>query len=381
MTAPAVETAFDCQILVENLRRAIGIVGRAVATRQSIPVCATIAFDTYRGRVRLRATDLELGITAYCGAKVDSEGGFTVDAKLIADFVGTLPSATVRLELRGRRLHLECARRKGEFATMDIEGFPRIPEISDDEGIDLPAGFRDTVARVVLATATDDSRPVLTGACLRESELAAADGFRMALAPLDGVLIERRESLDTIIPARALREVARHEVPFRFALNPARTQAIFRAEEFELVTQLIQGAYPNYRQLIPDTTAATVTAPQQDWLGGMRTADTVAVGTLQTVRITAREGELRIFAIDDTGQESTAACECSIEFAEAGAVSIHTALASRYLRDAIEAFPKEAMVSMCYNSPTHQVVFVSDDLPGYVHVVMPVFVTWAASDA
>ena len=177
------------QVLQENLQRGLAIVGRAVATRSTLPITANILMTTDGGRLRLSATDLDISISTWIGAKVEEEGATTVPARLITDFVAQLPPATVSIEVpeRTRQAKLECARNEATINTMDAEDFPRIATIDDGTAIELdPAVLRRTIDRVEFAAATDDSRPVITGVSVKSEEsrltFAASDGFRLAVA-------------------------------------------------------------------------------------------------------------------------------------------------------------------------------------------------------
>lgn len=253
------------QVLQENLQRGLSIVGRAVATRSTLPITANVLLQTDKGRLKLAATDLDIAMSAWVGAKVDEEGATTVPSRLISDFVSSLPPATVSMEIpdRSRQMKLECARNESTINAMDAEDFPRIPEVRDGVAIQLDAkALKKAIERVEFAAASDDSRPVLTGVHMKTDgtrlTLASADGFRLAVsditlagAPVDAVEI--------IVPARALRELGRligdGNEPVEMRINGSRTQVLFALTEVELVAQLIQGTLPNYDQLIPPSTA------------------------------------------------------------------------------------------------------------------------------
>ena len=249
------------QVLQENLQRGLSIVGRAVATRSTLPITANVLLQTDRGRLKLAATDLDISICAWIGAKIDEDGATTVPSRLIGDFVAQLPPATVSLDVpaNGRQLRLECARNESTVNAMDSEDFPRIPELRDGVSLQFdPRALRRAIERVEFASATDDSRPVLTGVHLKTDgtrlTLAAADGFRLAVADIT-LPQSPSESVEVIIPSRALRELSRlisdSEEQVEMRINPQRTQVLFAKTDVEMVAQLIQGTFPNYNQLIP----------------------------------------------------------------------------------------------------------------------------------
>lgn len=222
------------QVLQENLQRGLSIVGRAVATRSTLPITANVLLATDKGRLKLAATDLDISISSWVGAKIDEEGATTVPSRLIGDFVASLPPATVQLEIadRSRQMKLECARNESTINAMDAEDFPRVPEIRDGVSVQLdPKAMRRAIERVEFAAASDDSRPVLTGVHVKTDgtrlTFAAADGFRLAVADVT-LAAAPSESIEIIVPARAMRELARliNDVtePVEMRVNPQRTQ-------------------------------------------------------------------------------------------------------------------------------------------------------------
>ncbi len=264
--------------LQENLAKGISIVSRVVSTRAVLPVLSNILLATDEGRLKLSATDLSTSITCWIGAKVEEEGQITVPARLLADFVSTLPSAQIQMELvtRTQSLHLKCVQFEADIRGIDAQDFPLIPsEISDHKLAIPPATLRQMIEQVTLAAATDESRPVLTGtlAAFQDSLLTmvAADGFRLSLrtAPLSEAV---PEPLEVIIPARALRELARvsaeEEEPIE--ITPSRNQVLFRLSNVEIVSQLIEGKFPDYRQIIPGSYSTRVVINTHDLLRATR---------------------------------------------------------------------------------------------------------------
>jgi len=266
--------------LQENLAKGISIVSRVVSTRAVLPVLSNILLATDEGRLKLSATDLSTSITCWIGAKVEEEGQITVPARLLSDFVSTLPPAQIQMELvtRTQSLHLKCVQFEAEMRGIDAQDFPLIPsEVSDHKLTIPPATLRQMIEQVILAAATDESRPVLTGtlAGFEESKLTmvAADGFRLSLrtAPLSDAV---PEPLEVIIPARALRELARvsadEEEPIEIIVTPSRNQVLFRLSNVQIVSQLIEGRFPDYKQIIPQSYSTRVVINTHELLRATR---------------------------------------------------------------------------------------------------------------
>ncbi|MGD2177195.1 MAG: DNA polymerase III subunit beta [Anaerolineae bacterium] len=248
--------------LQENLAKGLGIVGRAVSPRSTLPVLGNILVATDGGRLKLSATDLEVGITCWIGAKVEETGSTTVPSRTFIDLVSALPPGQVDLELivRTQTLNLRAARSEANIKGIDAQEFPIValpPE--DAEGITIePDVLRSAIEQVAFAAATDESRPILTGVLAQfdnqELTLAAADGFRLSVRTVtlpDAI----SGPFSIIIPASALTELRRvsgdQEEPIAIHVTAERNQVIFELTDVVLVSQLIDGNFPDYHQIIP----------------------------------------------------------------------------------------------------------------------------------
>ncbi|MFB3093898.1 MAG: DNA polymerase III subunit beta, partial [Dehalococcoidia bacterium] len=287
--------------LQQNLAKGLSIVGRAVGTRSTLPQASHILLASDEGRLKLVATNLEIAITAWIGAQVEEEGEITVPARLITDFVASLPNERIDLSLssRGRQLNLVCARNEASVAGMDAADFPPVPSVDDGFRLKLdPKALRTAVEHVEFAAAIDDTRPVLTGihTLLEDSELtlAAADGFRLAVYKL-ALDKDVPEKVEVIIPARAMRELMRllaeEEEPLELAVNSARSQVLLRLKSVEMVATLIQGTFPNYSQLIPSSYTTRALIDMRQFLQETRIAAIFARDGSGIVRIQLQPGE------------------------------------------------------------------------------------------
>lgn len=377
------------QVLQENLQRGLGIVGRAVATRSTLPITSNVLMATDGGRLRLSATDLDISISTWIGAKIEDEGATTVPARLITDFVGQLPPATVSVEVpeRTRQAKLECARTESTINTMDAEDFPRVGSIDDGPSIELDgAMLRRTIERVEFAAATDDSRPVITGVNIKAEEskltFAASDGFRLAVSDIELGSSQTFPAgdLNLIVPARALREVARligdGSAPVELRVNDKQTQVQFSLTDVVLVAQLIQGTFPNYNQLIPGEYNTATMVDVDDFTRGARIAAIFARDGSGIVRLQVHpagdgsSGKLVISARADEVGDNEGEIDVKVEGEQA-----KIAFNSRYLTEVLQVLDADR-VAVETSSPSSPGVLrpVGDDR--YTHVVMPMFVQW-----
>ncbi len=374
--------------LQEHLARGLGVVGRAVATRSTLPITSHVLLATEDGRLKLAATNLEIALSCWIGAEVEEEGRITVPARLLTDFVNALGDPQARIDLglapRSRQLRVVAARNQASIGGMDADDFPPIPQVQDGVQVEIAAGpLRQAINQVVFAAATDDTRPVLTGVdtVMQDAQLtlAAADGFRLSVRrlPLKTAVAERTE---VIIPARAMNELQRllgdEEETVELRLNAARTQALFKLKNVELVAQLIQGTFPDYERLIPTEYVSRAVVDVADFLRETRIASIFARDGSGIVRIQFQAGEelqpgkMIITARAEEIGDNTGEIDAQVE-GEGAKIAFN----GKYLQDVLQVI-ESGRVALETRSPSEAGVLRPVDDESFVHVVMPMFVQW-----
>lgn len=374
---------FSC--LQENLAKGLAIVGRAVATRSTLPVLSNILMATDEGRLKLAATNLEVGILCWIGAKVEEDGATTVPARLLTDFVNSLPPERIDVQLltRTQTLNLKCANYEANIKGIDAQEFPLLVALSDDMGIQLePTVLREMVNQVSFAAAVDESRPVLTGVLAEISDtrltMAAADGFRLSVRRTD-LPAAATQSASVIIPARALQEVARvsseEENPIRVTIAPNRSQVFFRMTNIDLISQLIEGNFPDYQQIIPKSYATRTVVDSSELLKAVKIASFFARDAANIVRLRISPGEqpglggkLTVMATSAELGDNVTEMNADVE-----GVPIEIAFNAKYLVDVFSVIttPKVALETSSPQSPG-VIRPVGDD--SFVHVIMPMHI-------
>jgi len=332
--------------LQENLNRGLSIVGRAVATRSTLPITQNILLTDDEGRLKLVATNLEMAISCWIGAKIEEGGAITVPARLLTEFVGSLPADKIDVTIapQTKTLRLKCARFEARISGVDAKDFPPIPKIS--EGITTKVeveALRQGINQVIFAAATEESRPVLTGIDAQfegsQMTLAAADGFRLAVFKMP-IATPVTQKTEVIIPARTLAEVNRligdQEEPVEITLNPNKSQILFRMKSTELVSQLIQGTFPNYSQLIPKSNNTRMTVNVAEFLRATKTASIFArdgsgiVRLVMTPGAKTTPGKLTVSARSEEIGDDTGDIDATVEGVES-----KIAFNGRYLTDVL----------------------------------------------
>ncbi len=376
-------------VLQENLARGLSVIAPAVSTRPTLPITTHVVLQTEESRLRLTATDLTMAISCWIGASVETEGAITVPARLFTEYVSTLQRDRVDFELDpgNRQLQLTCGRLQSKVSGQDPNDFPPTPVTDDGISLEIPPDvLRAAIDRVIIAAATEDSRPVLTGIHTSISgdtvTMAAADGFRLAVQTtrLPAEVVE--EAVDIIIPSRSLRELNRmladQELPVTMSVNQAKTQVQFRLSNVEMVSQLVQGTFPNYRQLIPESSTTQTSIDVPEFLRATRSAAVFAKEGNGIVRLYMSPGEndmvgaMRLEARSDQIGEHHGVIDAQVSGEEA-----HIAFNHKYLEDVLAVLSSSVTIEMSGpSSPGTIRPATSEENSEYVHVVMPMFVQW-----
>jgi DNA polymerase III subunit beta len=292
----------------DELVQKLGIVVRAVSTRASVQILSGVLLRAEGGRLHLAATDMELSLRSSLEAQVEGEGAVVVPGRLLVDLVRLLPADEVTFEYRAEEgvVHVTCGPSSSSLHTYSAEDFPRLPDL-DAMGtftVDREA-LLDTISRVARSASRDESRPVLTGILVRfeggKLVMAATDSYRMSVkeTELEGDAPE----LEAIIPARALGELTRiASSGDTLELGVHENQVVFAADEVWLTTRRIDGQFPNYKQLLPETFEHEVTLPRAELLDVVRRVAVMAQRN-SPLRLRFAEGELTLLAqTQDVGE-------------------------------------------------------------------------------
>ena len=369
-------------ILQENLARGLGIVSRAVSPRSTLPVLANIMLATDEGRLRLSATNLEMGITCWIGARIEDEGSTTVPARTLADLINTLPGDQVALTLdaANQTLNVRSGTSTNDIKGIDAQEFPPMP-VPDMEGaVQLNVvDFREMIHQVAFSASTDEARPVLMGVLVvvegDRITMAAADGFRLSVRNAS-LSAPAPQPVNIIVPARALNELARiasdGEESISMVVPKGRGQVVFRVKDAELVSQLIDGTFPDYQQIIPRSYKSRTLVSTVSLLKACKQAEIFAREGSNVARldIKAAQGEMEPSEVEISAtSEETGKNETIVEASVDGS-GVLIAFNVKYLREALEVIktPNVALETSAANAPGVLRPVGEDD---FLHVIMP----------
>lgn len=357
------------QVTQENLNKALGTVARVANARGTLPVLANVLIKTVNNRLSIAATNLDIAITQYIGAKVGEEGAITVPARLMQDFVGSLPSGVIDLKLDDFKLHIETEQYKSVINGVSAEEFPVMPAITEGQSWSVPGNvLKKSLQQVILAASNDEARPVLTGIYLHTHEgklyMAATDSYRLAekmLMPLDA-------EISLLVPVSAMQDLLRivNDTDEDVQVTSDDQQILFRVGDIELVARLIEGKYPPYRNLIPSSFATRAALKRADFLNVTKVSSLFARESAGSITIELSEAaqQLSIRSVASQLGENNATATAKVE--GSGDITLN----SRYLLDALHVINGED-VDFCFNGKLEAIVIKDPKADDYVHIIMP----------
>lgn len=361
-------------ITQENLAKALSVVGRVVSSRASLPVLSNVLVSTDGGRLKLSATNLEIGVNYWIGGSIETEGSITVPAKLFAEFITALPPENIELSTSDQILKVKSPHNESQINGISAEEFPLIPQIKGDPILSIPAEeLRETLQQVTVAASLDEARPVLAGVYLgiekNEMVTVATDSYR--LAEKQTKLKDRKGDAKTevIVPARAMQELGRvlGEIEGKVDVFVGEGQIMFDSGELQLTSRLIEGQFPNYKQIIPTADTTTMEIDKGEFVRVVKVAGLFARESAGSVRLEIKaDGKVNIIASASQVGENTSSADCDVA-GDDGEIALN----ARYLLDALNVIETEKVkfsISGKLNPCVLRPVGKSDD---YLHLIMP----------
>lgn len=357
------------QVTQENLARALGNVSRVASSRGTLPILSNVLLKTIDNRLSIAATNLDIAITHFIGSKVQEEGSITVPARLMQDFVSSLPGGVIDLVLDDYKLKVSTEKYQSTINGVNAEDYPVMPAISDGLNWNISAKLLKTsLQQVVVAASNDEARPVLTGVYLHSHEghlyMVATDSYRLA----EKKLMATKEEINLLIPASALQDLLRilGEYEDDVQVTHDDQQVLFKVGDVELVTRLIEGNYPDYRKLIPESFSASATLKRTELTNITKVSSLFAresAGSV-TINLDSKEGQVSIRSVASQLGENTSAATASVE--GDGVITLN----SRYVLDALHTLSGED-VRLSFNGKLEPSVLVDPKADDYLHVIMP----------
>jgi DNA polymerase-3 subunit beta len=359
-----------------TLGQALQTVSRAISTRTTLPILNNILIETTSDGLALTATNLEIGIRKVVPAEIAEEGSTTAPARLLTDFVGSLPDEALEMSLDAgtQTLAVRCGRFDTHIKCIEADEFPPGPRPEEGDRLTIPLeGLLRAVEQTQMAASTDEARPVLTGELLhiqgRNLLLVATNGHRLAERRLGASSADELDA-QLIVPARALAELPRafrgEAGDVEVLVSKARNQVFFRAGTSEVTSRLIDGSYPNYSQVIPSKSSTVVKLPTAELTQTVRAVSLFARDSANVIRLRAQPGSLVLSATTNEVGDSKAELDADVEGSE-----IQIAFNARYVLDALAVVENE-QVELRFDGPLSPGLIKPPGADDYLYVIMPV---------
>jgi DNA polymerase III subunit beta len=359
----------------ETFLAKLGVAVRGASTRSPIQTLAGVLLKVEDGRAELEATDMELGVRVGLEAGEATSGQAVIPGRLLLDVVRSLPTDQLSLEYRSAQQDVELVAGPSKFhlRTLPPEDFPKLPQAPGEGGMTVPAGaFVDTIARVARAASRDETRPHLTGVLVTASgselRMVATDSYRLAVketqleTPLEG-------SLEANVPARTLQELARiagSAEAESIDVAALENQVVFTVDDVVLSSRLVEGRFPNYQQLLPESYEHELRVSREELLEVVRRVGLLAQKNAP-LRLRFAEGSLDVSAqTPDVGEASES---LPVPF---GGEPLEIGFNPEFFREGLESSESEELILKLISPLRPGLIQSGEEGSGFVYLVMPI---------
>jgi DNA polymerase-3 subunit beta len=355
----------------ENLKKGLFVVSRVVGVGNPLQVLNNILVKTDQGRIKLSSTNLEIGVNTWVGGKIEEEGSLTVPARLINEYINNLPTEKVVLTTKETTLNVESENYHTNIKGLSSEDFPLIPQVADEPYAKIDsAEFKDALSETTWAAAVNETQPEISGIYMAFEDdklrIAATDRYR--LAERTAVLKEPVASnKDVIIPARTINELykilgtAKGEVNIYFS----ESQVLFKFDETEIISRLIDGAYPDYRAIIPKEFKTSALLNKDELMHALKATALFAPDT-NNIQLEVLPEGIKISASSAAAGENQVVITAKVT----GAVN-NAVFNFRYLLDCLNNL-SESNVTLKMISDSSPAMVVPEKRDNYLYIVMPI---------
>ncbi|NTW61873.1 DNA polymerase III subunit beta [Candidatus Saccharibacteria bacterium] len=362
----------ELNVTQENLNRALSAVSRVASTKTQLPILSNILLRTDGNRLLVAATNLEIASTQYIGAKIIKPGAITIPARLMSEFISSLPKELIELKVVGENLHIKCGTYTSTINGFIADDFPELPTINESSSIQYSIkveDFKQAVSQTIITASNDSTRPVLTGVYWNSFEgqlyLAATDGYRLS----ERRLVKTKSDVSAIVPSQTLHEVIRNitddssEIDILFD----ETQVRFRINESETISRLIDGNFPNYRQLVPSSSDTSAVLNKNDFIRITKIAGLFAreSGGSVTLTVDKEKNCLSVHSIASQSGENNS--EASAQATADGQITLN----SRYLSEALSVVEGDEVEFSFSGKIAPCVLKSTKPDTNYYHIIMP----------
>jgi DNA polymerase III subunit beta len=360
----------------ENFSKALNLANRFISSRTQLPILENFLFKAEKdGFLKISATNLETGINLKLAAKVIKTGEICVPARVLTEFVSSLPSGKIELLQTDNKLEVKTDKFSSEFLGISTSEYPAMPEKTKSKEIVFEKdSLLKAIAQVCFSASADDSRPILTGVLftVRDNKLllVSTDGYRLSLKTLTKApFLETEEGL--VIPAKTLLDLSKvidleDEENISLNINKKSNQLVFTLGETEVISQLIGGEYPDFERIVPKSGKITATLDSKEFLQAVKISSIFAKESANIIKLKFSKNSLEITS--NTSQVGTNKNTISAEV-EGGEIEV--AFNFRYLLEFLNTV-KEETLEVKMESNLSPVLFEYLEDKDFCHIIMPV---------
>jgi DNA polymerase III subunit beta len=360
-------------LLTVNIQDKLSFVNHAVSLKSQIPILLNILLETQEGKLKIKSTDLEIGIEVFVPATIEEEGSITLPAKTFIELINSIPDETITLETTEDTLIVKSKKTKSVFQTIKSDEYPnlykergeKIASLDEDE-------VKSDFSSIIFASATDTTRPALSGIMVKSEEagflLVATDGYRLSLKH-HKTNNKKVEPSTFIVPARVFRElmaIKEESKNIDVFVSPESSQIIFSQGETLLVGRLIEGTFPNYEKIIPSDFSSQVMFDREEMLKAVKICSIFARDSANIIKFSLQNNQIVVSSTSPQVGENTVTVEGVLKGEEN-----EIAFNARYLLDILSSVSQKEMVFEM-SGPLNPGVFKIKDDASFLHIIMPV---------
>lgn len=372
---------FSCN--QDTFSKYLNIVSRVVSNKPGLPILNNVFFSTEKGKLIMRSTDLELSITTWIGADIEDDGQVTLPAKQLAEFVNSIPEERVDVNVEKQNFNISTENNSASFNTMPADDFPNIPSI--DKGVEPfiklnKADLLLAINRVAFAAATDDIKPVLTGVKVEvdddEISFVATDGLRLSRQIINTTKGSPKKEF--LVPVRAFSELAyiigemsKDDDTVSVYMIEDKNQVLLRVGDIDLISRLIDGEFPEYRQIIPTGFKTKCEIERDEFMNSLKIVNIIArsvLGNKMILNIQSKENSISLSATQADLGKNQSNFACSIDGDD-----LKIAFSSKLLTDILNHIDSQDIVFEC-SEPVRPGVFKIKGDEKFIHLVMPMMI-------
>lgn len=371
----------------DNLFRGLSTTSHITTKNVNLPILNNVLLKADGGNIRLTTTNLEIAVTCLIRGKVDEEGEFTVPSKLFYEYINLLPNEKIDLELKDDSLMISCAGHKTKILGLSASDFPLVPQVATDQTYLINVDeMKSSLNQALFAVATNESRPELTGLSVsfhNESSgkgtitFAATDSYRLAERITSIGNGGNSDALSVIIPSKTMTEINRVlslfkddiDSPEQLTVSLSDNQIVFQYGSVEIISRVIDGIYPDYKQIIPENFRTEAIVDKDDFAKAVKTASLFSKTGLFdiTVSLKSSENQVTVNSVDTSRGENTTNCAADISGEDN-----HVTLNYRYLLDGLNAIHSDKVSFRMIDAQNPCLLTPMSDNTKYLYVVMPI---------